>query len=181
MEMNTIRIQPRDNRHDSRHARLLVCVRHRRFKSWVFGDPCGWRNRIRAATRYQSVWICRGDVALPHGFEAQGNVLFDLVNAQNVNGLVVAGILGHYIGVKNCKHSVSGIRISQWSALRSLCRDPQRVVDFYHGMREILVHLIEVHDYRRIAFIRSPEESLTGEERYRAYTEVLTEHGMHSI
>jgi len=40
--------------------------------------------------------------------------------------------------------------------------------DNYHGMREAIAHLIEVHGYRRIAFLRGPEGVLWAEERYRA-------------
>ncbi len=113
------------------------------------------------------------------GFEAQGNVLFDLVNAQNVDGLIIAGILGHYIGAKKlhefCRRYHNIPMVSLEVPLPGI---PCVSLDFYQGMREVVTHLLEVHGYRRIAFIRSPEESVTGEERYRAYIDSLDEYGI---
>jgi len=50
---------------------------------------------------------------------------------------------------------------------------PTLSVDSYQGMREAIIHLIEVHSYRRIAFIRGPAEHYYAQERYRAYCDVL--------
>ncbi len=50
---------------------------------------------------------------------------------------------------------------------------PTVSVDSYHGMRALLTHLIETHGYRRLAFIRGPEEHYYAQERYRAYLDTL--------
>lgn len=50
------------------------------------------------------------------------------------------------------------------------------LVDFSQGMYDVIAHLIKVHDYRRIAFIRGPKESSTGEDRYRAYLDALAKY-----
>jgi ABC-type sugar transport system substrate-binding protein len=39
-------------------------------------------------------------------------------------------------------------------------------------------HLIEVHGYRRIAFIRGPATHPGAQERYQGYVEALTQHGL---
>jgi len=51
-------------------------------------------------------------------------------------------------------------------------------LDNYEGMREALVHLVGVHGYRRIAFLRGPEGHPYADERYRAYTDVLEAYGL---
>lgn len=51
-------------------------------------------------------------------------------------------------------------------------------VDNESGMREGLRHLVEVHQYRRIAFVRGPERSDESDLRFRIYRDVLTEHGI---
>jgi PAS domain S-box-containing protein len=114
----------------------------------------------------------------PHGFEAQGNVLYDLVTAGVVDGLVVdSGLLGHYVGPEAMQDFCGRFRdIPVVSVEVPLEGIPSVLADFYQGMRNVITHLIEVHGYRRIAFIRGPEESLTGEERYRAYQDALAEH-----
>ena len=77
----------------------------------------------------------------PHGFEVQGNVLFDLVNAQNIDGLVIAGILGHYIGVKRLQEFCERYQdIPMVSVEVPLPGITSVLLDFYQGMREVLVH-----------------------------------------
>jgi DNA-binding LacI/PurR family transcriptional regulator/serine phosphatase RsbU (regulator of sigma subunit) len=51
-------------------------------------------------------------------------------------------------------------------------------VDNEPGMREGIRHLVEVHKYRRIGFVRGPERSDEAELRFRVYREVLAEHGI---
>ncbi|HVR20657.1 MAG TPA: substrate-binding domain-containing protein [Polyangiaceae bacterium] len=46
------------------------------------------------------------------------------------------------------------------------------------GMREGIRHLVEVHQYKRIGFVRGPERSVEADLRYRVYREVLAEHGI---
>jgi signal transduction histidine kinase/AraC-like DNA-binding protein/CheY-like chemotaxis protein len=50
---------------------------------------------------------------------------------------------------------------------------PTVAVDSYLGMRALLAHLIEVHGFCRLAFIRGPEEHYYAQERYRAYLDSL--------
>jgi DNA-binding LacI/PurR family transcriptional regulator/anti-anti-sigma regulatory factor len=119
-----------------------------------------------------------GSLHSPHGFEAQGNVLYDLVAAEVVDGLVVdGGLLGHYVGPEAmrdfCKRYRDVPVVSVEVPIEGI---PSVLVDFYQGMRDLMTHLIEVHGYRRIAFIRGSEESLSGEDRYRAYQDALAEH-----
>ena len=51
-------------------------------------------------------------------------------------------------------------------------------VDNEPGMRAAIRHLVEVHDYARIACIRGPEGSDEAALRFRVYEEVLLEHGI---
>ncbi len=55
---------------------------------------------------------------------------------------------------------------------------PSVLVGNYQGMRDAVEHLIEVHGFRRIAFIRGPLGNLEEEERYRAYCDALADHGI---
>jgi PAS domain S-box-containing protein len=116
----------------------------------------------------------------PHGFEGQGNMLYQLAGADNVDGLVIwTGMLGHYVGTgemqKFCRRFHPLPVVSIELPLEGI---PSVVGDFQQSVRAMVVHLIKVHGYRRIAFIRGPEDSLTGEERYHAYTAALAEHGI---
>ena len=57
-------------------------------------------------------------------------------------------------------------------------RVPYIAVDNYQAMRVVLVHLIEHHNYRRIAILRGPLFQQEAEERYQAYCEILAEYGL---
>jgi PAS domain S-box-containing protein len=56
---------------------------------------------------------------------------------------------------------------------------PRVVLDDYQAMRGAIVHLVEAHGYRRIAFIRGPDATHRGANaRYQAYQDVLAENGL---
>ncbi|MFL7792056.1 MAG: substrate-binding domain-containing protein, partial [Anaerolineae bacterium] len=61
---------------------------------------------------------------------------------------------------------------------RTLEGVPSLLMESYHGMREAVDHLIELHGRRRLAFIRGPEGHFYAQERYRAYVESLEAHGI---
>lgn len=116
----------------------------------------------------------------PHGFEVQANVLYDLAHAGNVDGLVIdGGLLSDYVGLNAleefcARHS----DLPQVVVEVAVPGIPNVLVDFYQGMREVIAHLIQVHGFRRIGFIRGPEESATGQDRFLAYVDTLAEHGI---
>jgi PAS domain S-box-containing protein len=55
---------------------------------------------------------------------------------------------------------------------------PSITIANYTGVYNEVTHLIDVHGYRRIAFIRGPEGHPEAEERLRGYTDALTAHGI---
>jgi DNA-binding LacI/PurR family transcriptional regulator len=120
-------------------------------------------------------WLCD-----PRGFRAQANVLYELVNAENVEGIVSWGTsIGSYIGADEREAFHERYRplpvVIAGGVLEGF---PSLPVDSYTSMRAAIVHLIEAHGYRRLAFIRGPEDSFHAQERYRAYVETLEAHGL---
>ena len=121
-----------------------------------------------------------GSLRFPHGFEAQGNILYEMVDPEIIDGLLLdSGDLSHYVGVETlqsfCQRYGNLPIVSIEVPIDGI---PTVLVDFYEGMRGVITHLVEAHGYRRIAFIRGPVESLTAQERYRAYVDVLAERGL---
>jgi len=61
-----------------------------------------------------------------------------------------------------------------------------RLYEGYHGVawdnqqvvHDLVSHLVDVHGYRRIAYIGAIEGNLVAEERHRAYIEALERHGI---
>lgn len=55
---------------------------------------------------------------------------------------------------------------------------PVIIMDCVSGMKDLMTHLIKVHGYKKIAFIRGPEAHVYAKERYEGYLESLKEHGI---
>ena len=55
---------------------------------------------------------------------------------------------------------------------------PAVLSDNYFGMYDMVQHLIHEHGYRRIAFIRGPENQTEAETRLKAYNDALSEAGI---
>lgn len=55
---------------------------------------------------------------------------------------------------------------------------PTVSIDSCAGMRALVIHMIDVHNCRRLVFIRGPENHHYAQERYHAYLDVLQERGI---
>ncbi len=114
-----------------------------------------------------------------HGFEAQRNVLYDLISAERVDGLIISGTLGHSVNLTDllefCRRYDP---LPLVSVAVSLADIPSVMVDSRQGMQALVSHLLEVHGYQRLAFLRGPRGQQEAEDRFDAYRQVLEEHGL---
>jgi sigma-B regulation protein RsbU (phosphoserine phosphatase) len=108
------------------------------------------------------------------------NFAFDAFGRHNVGGIVAltsaiaSGVgpertgewLRRFNGTPVC---CVGVAVDGYPSLR---------VDGACGIRELMRHLIEVHQHRRIAFIQGPPLSVEAEQRFLAYQEALTAAGL---
>ena len=116
----------------------------------------------------------------PHNFSTGSNVVYDLVDTSGLDGLIIwTSALSSYVGEASIRRFCDGFRplpiVSIGLVLDGI---PSIVLDSYRGMREVIEHLVTVHDRRRIVFIRGPEGHRDADERYRAYCDVLREHDL---
>jgi sigma-B regulation protein RsbU (phosphoserine phosphatase) len=119
-----------------------------------------------------------GDPALDP--RSQRNFLFDLLDARQFEGvLALSGALSNQVGVLDFAQFLGrfsgrpivnlGVEVP---ALHSIS------VDGAAGMRDVVSHLIQVHNHRRVVFIRGPVSSLEAEQRYAAYCAALHDDGI---
>lgn len=141
-----------------------------------------WRGVADTAQQRDVNSICfvGGVLRSPYRFEAQGNILYDLLDTEVVDGLVIwSAALDWAITPEDMRSFCQRLHplpiVSLETAIEGV---PSIQMDNYQGMRELMVHLIEMHGYRRIAFIRGPENHLGAQERYRAYSDLLAEYGL---
>jgi signal transduction histidine kinase/DNA-binding LacI/PurR family transcriptional regulator/AraC-like DNA-binding protein/DNA-binding response OmpR family regulator len=162
----------RPQRHDGRAtAGFLTANIH------VGASRTLWRGVIDAAAAHDVNLICfpGGGLHVTEGFEAQRNVIYDLIDTTRLDGLLSwSSTVGGRLSPDEITNFHRRYRPLPLVSLTQLMPGSPTVgVDSYQGMRAAMIHLIEVHGYRRIAFVRGPEEHYHAQERYRAYTDLL--------
>lgn len=144
----------------------------------------------------RTLWLGVADAAAKHGLnffcfpggvlhvtdnhEAQRNVIYDLIDPAQLDGLITwASALGGPLAPVDVMDFHRRFRATPLISLAQMIEGaPTLSIDSYHGMRAAIVHLIEAHSLRRLAFIRGPANHVFAQERYRAYTDVLQEYGL---
>lgn len=114
------------------------------------------------------------------GFDHQTSVIYEFIHKNNIDGLVIAS--GTLSTTMSHNEVVTFIKKFVPIPVVSLAIDiddvPSIVVTNKEGMMEAVNHLIDHHHYRKIAFIRGPESNSEAEERFQAYLDSLSRHGI---
>lgn len=111
--------------------------------------------------------------------ENMQNIAYDLASINNVDGLIISGTLGSFVDAEEFQNFIKRFEpLPMVSTIVSFPGIPSVMVDNKKGMRDMLNHLITEHPYRKIGFIRGPENNPDAEERYQVYKDVLAEHGI---
>ncbi len=127
------------------------------------------------------ICFCGGSLSVSSQdpWDYQGNVLYDIAEKNDLDGLIIAGSLGSYVSdnllnefLKRFSH-LPAVTLAPASELI-----PAVYVDNRSGMRSLITHLVENHTYRKIAFIRGPEGNAEAEERFQLFKDVMEEHGI---
>ncbi len=121
-----------------------------------------------------------GVLGSPISYGARRNFVYDLVGPHNVDGLVLlGGTMSHYLGFEQLARFAERYQplpmVSVGAELGSM---PSVLVDNGRGMHALVTHLVHVHGFRRVAFIRGPSASSEAESRFAAYRQVLEDHGV---
>jgi DNA-binding LacI/PurR family transcriptional regulator/anti-anti-sigma regulatory factor/putative methionine-R-sulfoxide reductase with GAF domain len=114
--------------------------------------------------------------AYEYGPNPQHDPLYDLIDTDRLDGLLICGTIGNYITEAEFRSFIDRYRPVPMVGITETPGIPNVIVDNGKGMRDIVTHFIEVHGYRRIAFISGPENNEEAVLRYRAYVDALAEH-----
>ncbi len=143
-------------------------------------QAAGWRGVADAAEEHNANLFCfvGGGLGIDLQFSGQRNVAYKLARPDNVDGLIVmGGAIGEYAGPETFR-----LFLRRYASLpmvniaMPLPDMPSVLVNNSDGIQQALVHLIEGHGLRRIAFLRGPETNPEAEERYRAYRDTLSKY-----
>ena len=147
-----------------------------------FAGRSVWMGVADAAEKHGINFVCfpGGILRAPEAAEARRNVVYDLADAEWLDGLVTwSSAIGGALKPAQVVDFHERYRpLPMVSLAQILGAVPTVVVDSYQGMRAAVQHLIQVHGLRRLAFIRGPESHYYAQERLRAYLDVLRESGI---
>ena len=140
-----------------------------------------WAGVADAAREHDVNLICfpGGRLRVPGELEEQRNILFELVSAGEMDGLIIwASAIGTFVAREEMLHFCQRYGLPVVTVGDVLEGIPGVLLDSYSAMYESIVHLIEFHGRRRLAFLRGPKGHREAEERYRAYTDALKAHNI---
>ncbi|MGD8402411.1 MAG: substrate-binding domain-containing protein [Anaerolineales bacterium] len=105
--------------------------------------------------------------------------LYDLVKPDQFDGLILAADIAHGLSPKEiiafCRTFAPTPMVAHAIETDGV---PHFLADNLKGLKFIMRHLIEVHGYKRIAFIRGVEGQIESEARFEAYKSELEAHGI---
>jgi DNA-binding LacI/PurR family transcriptional regulator/serine phosphatase RsbU (regulator of sigma subunit) len=111
--------------------------------------------------------------------ERERNAVFDLIDPDRIDGLIVLAQVGYTIGQEGLSdYCWRYARMPVCSLASELPGRPSVVVDSTAGMTQLVEHMVVAHRKRRIAFIRGPVGSPEAERRYEVYQSVLARHSI---
>lgn len=107
-------------------------------------------------------------------FDSQHNILYQLPSADSLDGLLIISAIGNFESETQLKRLYARYPPLPTVSIGAPIEGTLNInVDQYKGFYDLLVHLIEAHQYRRLAFIAGPEESQDAQIRYQVYQDVL--------
>lgn len=126
-----------------------------------------------------AIFFCGGVIESPDPNSVQRNALYDLIDPDRIDGIVVLTPLGNHIGPEALSAYCARFAPLPICAVGVELRGHPRVlVDDACGMRQLLEHFIVAHGKRRIAFLRGPPGNEQARRRYGVYLDVLERHGI---
>lgn len=141
-----------------------------------------WSGVLDAAQAGNTNLICYpgGRLHTSEDFEAERNVIYHLIDTESLDGLVswTSALAGEATPEEVITFHQRYQPLPIVSLASPLGHGSLVSIDGYHGMRALIFHLIDVHNYRRVAFIRGPEGHPYALERYHAYLDALKKRGL---
>ncbi len=117
----------------------------------------------------------------PSWSHAQNNVLYDLIDPAQLDGLILwtAGFDNYVSQAEVLEFCTKYHPLPIVCAENALPGFPSVLMDQEQAIHEVMVHMIEVHGYRRIGFIQDDAKGHLGfQARYHGYTNTLTEYNI---
>jgi DNA-binding LacI/PurR family transcriptional regulator len=141
-----------------------------------------WPGVLDAAQAGHANLICYpgGRLFTSEDFEAERNIIYQFIDTKRLDGLVswtsaLAGTAtsSEVVDFHRRYHPLPIVSLAWPLGQGSLVS-----INGYQGMAALIFHLVDVHNYRRVALIRGPEGHPYALERYHAYLDALKKRGL---
>lgn len=108
------------------------------------------------------------------------NVIYHTFNPERLDGAIIIGntLTKNYLLNNSEKLRLKEISIPFVSVCTEAEGIPSIISDSYTGMKSLVEHLIKVHDYKNIGFLKGNEYAQDTEIRYNAYCDALKENNI---
>lgn len=112
--------------------------------------------------------------------EIQYNTIYKLFSATRIDGLIITSdsLTNDEDIAAIFQFEKEAVSIPKISLSFQLSGVPCVLLDNKSGMRDLVNHLIDAHDCRKMAFVKGPDESQEAKDRFMAFEEVLTARGI---
>jgi DNA-binding LacI/PurR family transcriptional regulator len=141
-----------------------------------------WSSMVQAAKeRDVNAFVFAGgsiDNASYNPFEKNLNIVYDLIDKEHLDGLVINYTVGNFINPERFENFCRRFNLPIVSIIGSIRGFPDVHVDNKKSMRETILHLVENHHLKQISFIKGSQGNQDAEERYQIYRDTLAECGI---
>ncbi len=143
-----------------------------------------WRGAIDCAKENGVNLICfaGGNISLnsEKKYANVRNNIYDLVTSKRIDGIILLSTsISSFISEEDYKNFIKKFKnIPVVSIGKAPLDIPCSLVDNKTGMKNVISHLIKVHNRKNLAFITGPLDNPDAKERFAAYRETLSENGL---
>ncbi|MBN2440155.1 MAG: substrate-binding domain-containing protein [Spirochaetales bacterium] len=131
------------------------------------------------AQRHDANLLCfeGGIVESMINFDQERNIIYDLVTGIRIDGVIIlSDSIAHLLDQEMLNTFARKFHpLPIVSVGRSHKNIHSLVIDSSSGMKEMMYHLIKVHDYKKFAFIKGLQGSIEASIRYKSFCDVLEE------
>jgi len=162
------------------NRRKTIGVLINSFDGFYQSPVCSGIRKVASDRNFDVLFFAGGAIKSPIRDEAKQNVIFDLVNTDKLDGLIIcSGLLMNYIGIDKFIEFIERYRNIPMVSIGIKIKDvPSVVFDNRECMYSMVNHLIVHHKYSKIAFITGTTTNPEAIMRLQGYKDSLEEHNI---
>lgn len=116
---------------------------------------------------------------VPYGDDTQHNIIYSLADHQDLDGiLLISGSLSTFLKRKDFQEFLEPLK-----QIPMVCTDmvngfPSVIMDNRAGIKQVVHHLVEEHQFKKIFYISGPLDVWDAKERFEGFKEGLRDKGL---